>query len=184
MKQTLLLILFITCSLFSKAQNYVTTYDPATEQCGILWVASCHSTPAFWWVEDSVAYSFFDQWGYYHLDSTHTSQMTSRVIGIDKQGFTFPTDIKRTETYSGTTNASGAYTVTFPTSYSTTPNIQANIVNQSATNQYLRISSISTTGFTVNAYERSGINILGNIVLLSSVSNVSGATIHVLITEN
>src|SRR6218665_1630497 len=62
------------------------------------------------------------------------------------------TPTKRTEVYSGTTNASGVYTVTFPVAFSVAPNIQASITNQGSTNQYLRVSNISTTGFTINAY--------------------------------
>jgi hypothetical protein len=85
--------------------------------------------------------------------------------------------------YSGTSNASGVYTVTFAQAYSVAPNIQANIVNQSATNQFIRITSISTTGFTVNVFQRNSINLLGTDVLLFSTANVSGASVDVLITE-
>lgn len=90
---------------------------------------------------------------------------------------------KRRETYSGTTNGSGVYTVTFPVAFSAAPNIQANMTSQSVTNQYSRISAISTTGFTINVYSLVTNNVLGIINLTSSVANVSGATIDVLITE-
>lgn len=85
---------------------------------------------------------------------------------------------KRQETYSGTTNASGNYTVTFGTAYSSAPNIQASITSGSV-NQFLQITNISTTGFTVNVYS---FNVVLGVVQSSS-SNVSGATIDVLITE-
>lgn len=84
---------------------------------------------------------------------------------------------RRPEQYQGTTNASGNYTVTFATAYSTTPNIQANLINGSDT-QASRITSISTTGFTVLIRNRT--DVLG---LLPSYSNVVGASVHVLITE-
>lgn len=90
---------------------------------------------------------------------------------------------KRQETYSGTTNASGVYTVTFPQPYAAAPNIQANIVNQSATNQFLRVTSISATGFTVNVFARGSLNVLGIDVLLFTTTNVNGAAVDVLITE-
>lgn len=90
---------------------------------------------------------------------------------------------KRIETYSGTSNGSGVYTVTFGTSYSVAPNIQVSITNQSATNQYTRVSSVSTTGFTINAYSYVTNSLLGIISLTSTVSNLSGSTIDVLITE-
>lgn len=90
---------------------------------------------------------------------------------------------KRVETYSGTTNGSGVYTVTFGTPFSVAPNIQASITNQSTTNQYVRISSISTTGFTINAYSFNSNNLLGIISLLTTTSNVSGLTTDVVVTE-
>lgn len=86
-------------------------------------------------------------------------------------------------TYSGTTNSSGVYTVTFSEAYSVAPNIQANIVNQSNTNQFIRVTSISTTGFTINVFQRNSINLLGTDVLLFSTANVNGASVDVVITE-
>lgn len=85
--------------------------------------------------------------------------------------------IKRQETYSGTTSGSGTYTVTFSTSYSVAPNIQANIVGGTNTN-LIKITSISTTGFTVTVVNR--VDVVG---LLPSYSNVNGAAVDVLITE-
>lgn len=84
---------------------------------------------------------------------------------------------KRTEAYSGTTNASGNYTVTFGSAYSAAPNIQANIINGTNTN-LIKISSISTTGFTVNVVTR--VDVVG---LLPTYNNVNGASVDVLITE-
>lgn len=90
---------------------------------------------------------------------------------------------KRAETYSGTTNSSGVYTVTFGTAYSVAPNIQASITNQGATNQYLRVSSVSTTGFTINAYSFSTNTLLGIVSLVSTTTNINGASVDVLVTE-
>lgn len=84
---------------------------------------------------------------------------------------------KRQETYSGTTNSSGNYTVSFGTSYSVTPNIQANIINGSNTN-LIKITSISTTGFTVNVVNRTDV-----IGLLPSYTNVNSSSVDILITE-
>lgn len=84
---------------------------------------------------------------------------------------------KRRETYSGTTNSSGVYTVTFATSYSTTPNIQANIIGGSDI-QMIRITSISTTGFTVLVRE-----ITSLVGLLPTYNNVNGAIVDILISE-
>jgi hypothetical protein len=84
---------------------------------------------------------------------------------------------KRQETYSGSTNGSGVYTVTFGTSYSVAPNIQASIVGGSNTN-ILKVTSVSTTGFTITVVNRT--DVLG---LLPTYSNVSGALVDVLVTE-
>lgn len=90
---------------------------------------------------------------------------------------------KRQETYSGTTDASGNYTVTFSTAYSTTPNVQASITNQSSGNQFIRVSNVTTTGFTINVFQRNAVTLLGLEVLLAATANVSGALVDVLISE-
>lgn len=79
----------------------------------------------------------------------------------------------RQDTYSGTTNGSGNYTVTFGTTYSVTPNIQVTLTGGSNTQKY-KVISISTTGFTVNIVNEA----LGLIF-----TTVSGAPLDVLITE-
>lgn len=84
---------------------------------------------------------------------------------------------KRQETYSGTTNASGVYTVTFATAYPIAPNIQANIIG-ATDSQNIRITAISTTGFTVTVRNR--VDVIG---LLPTWVNVTGASVDVLITE-
>lgn len=96
---------------------------------------------------------------------------------IKQNNFPLVPTIKRQETYSGTTDGSGNYTVTFGTSYSVAPNIQPSIIGGSDT-QFYRITSITTIGFTVNIRNRT--DVLG---LLPSYSNVSGASVDVLITE-
>lgn len=85
--------------------------------------------------------------------------------------------VKRQESYSGTTNSSGQYTVVFSSSYSVTPNIQANIIG-APDNQNIRITSIGTTGFTVTVRNR--VDVVG---LLPTWSNVNGALVDVLITQ-
>lgn len=83
---------------------------------------------------------------------------------------------KRQEKYSGSTDATGIYSVTFTTAYSSVPDIQANVIN--GNNKWTQITNVSTTGFTVYIQLRT--DIAG---LLPTYSNVSGATIRVLISE-
>lgn len=106
---------------------------------------------------------------------------------IEADGFTIDSstiaDMSKTTAYSGTTNSSGVYTVTFASPYPVAPNIQANVVNQSSTDQFLRITSVSTTGFTINVFQRSPVTLLGISLLPGSVTNVTSASVDVLITK-
>jgi hypothetical protein len=115
------------------------------------------------------------------ISETQSLSLSSNSLSI-KSGTTIINTIslpidKRRETYSGSSNGSGVYTVTFGTSYSVTPNIQANWIG-AADNQNLRVTAISTTGFSVLARNR--VDVVG---LLPTWTNVSGASIDVLITE-
>lgn len=90
---------------------------------------------------------------------------------------------KRQETYSGTTNGSGIYTVVFPVAFSVTPNIQASMPVQANTNQYLRISALSTTGFTVNAYSFNTNTLLGIVGLVSATTALSSIAVDAMVTQ-
>lgn len=85
--------------------------------------------------------------------------------------------------YSGTTNSSGNYTVTFPSTYDILPNIQANIVGGNALQRSV-ITSITTTGFTINVVQQNTNTLLGIISLISTTTPVNGAKVDVLISEN
>ena len=110
----------------------------------------------------------------YSLPNVGTAGTYGKVT-TDSQGRV--TSGKRVETYSGTTNGSGNYTVTFGTAYSVAPNIQANIVGGTNTN-LIKITSVSTTGFTVNVVNRTDV-----VGLLPTYAVVNGASVDVLITE-
>lgn len=84
--------------------------------------------------------------------------------------------IKRQETYSGTTNSNGNYTVVFSTSYALAPNIQVNLIGSNIRD--VTTTTVSTTGFTINVQRRTDV-----IGLLPSYSNVNGTSVDVLITQ-
>jgi hypothetical protein len=107
----------------------------------------------------------------------------SGTYGLTSVSNGLVTSGKRQELYSGTTNGSGVYTVTFGTAFSVAPNIQASIPAQSATNQYLRISSVSTTGFTVNAYSFNTNTLLGIVSIISTTSPLTSLPVDVIVTE-
>jgi len=123
----------------------------------------------------------------YDASSTATHDEVAGVIKPDLQTgngrwlrlFNFPIsgNGKRQVTVSGTTNASGNVTGTFSPAFSIAPNIQANIINGTNT-QTIKITAISTTGFTVNVTNRN--EVLG---LLPTYSNVTGANVDILVTE-
>ncbi len=111
---------------------------------------------------------------------TNEIELPSQVGNAGRSLVTNGTSVlwgKRRETYSGTTNASGNYVVTFGTAYAAAPNIQANIIGGTNTN-LIKITAVSTTGFTVNVVTR--VDVVG---LLPSYNNVNGAAVDVLITE-
>jgi len=85
--------------------------------------------------------------------------------------------------YSGTTNSSGVYTLTFPNAYTVAPNVQVTYSNQTGTNQYFRVQSVTTSAVTIYAYSRGILNIsLVGDVLAGAVTNTSGANFDVLVT--
>ena len=73
-------------------------------------------------------------------------------------------DGPRIECFTGETDSSGNYQVTFVTSFSQIPFVAAAIQSQSV-NQFVRVSSVSETGFTVNAY---GFDTLGNALQIDT----------------
>jgi hypothetical protein len=88
----------------------------------------------------------------------------------------WPATPKKQETFLGTTSGAGNYTVTFGTAYATAPDVQPQIINPTD-NQFVRVTAVSTTGFTINA--RSRTDALG---LLPTFSNLNGVSISVLVT--
>lgn len=83
---------------------------------------------------------------------------------------------KREEIYSGTTNSSGVYSVTFGTPFPAAPNIQVCPIG--GNNKETQIVTVSATGFTVKIELRT--DVLG---LLPSYSNVNGRPVDVRIRE-
>ena len=111
------------------------------------------------------------------LSNTGVTAGTYGLLTVDAKGRV--TGGKRQETYSGTTDGSGNYAVTFGTSYPVAPNIQANPIGGS-TELFLKIVSVSTTGFTVNVFQRATVL---SLALSTATTAVSGQAVDVLITQ-
>jgi hypothetical protein len=106
---------------------------------------------------------------------------TSQYVRGDGSLATLPaaTAAKKVETFLGTTDASGNYTVTYGTAYTATPDVQPQIqAGSSSDTRTIRITASSTTGFTVNVRNRTDV-----VGLLPTYANVSGASVGVLVTE-
>lgn len=120
-------------------------------------------------------------YSYLELSNRANLSLTGNTLEISGGNSVNLPVTKRQETYSGTSNASGAYSVTFTTPYTVAPNIQANIVGGSA-NQFITMN-VTTTGFTTTVYQRNTVNLLATEVLLGTTVLVNGAKVDVLITE-
>lgn len=113
------------------------------------------------------------------LTTTGVSAGTYGLLTVDVKGRV--TAGKRQEIYSGSSNASGNYTVTFGAAYGAAPNIQAQLVG--GTDMQGTTSTVSTTGFTIHAWQRSALTVLGINLLSSASTNLSGGAIDVIVTE-
>lgn len=84
---------------------------------------------------------------------------------------------KRQEPYTGTTNASGIYTVAYATPYSTQPIVVPSIVTTDPRDVAM-VTASSTTGFTVQVQRR--VDVVG---LLPTYTNRSGIRVDAFIIE-
>lgn len=100
---------------------------------------------------------------------------TGGIVTINAQGRI--TSYKRQETYRGTTNASGLYTVTYATSYSTVPTVVPSFITTDPRDVAM-VTSSTTTGFTIQVQRR--VDVVG---LLPTYSNRSGVTVDVNVNE-
>lgn len=89
--------------------------------------------------------------------------------------------MRRVETFLGTSDAQGNYSITFAQTYSTPPDVQPQLVG-STFNQFIRIVSVSTTGAVVQVAQRNTVQLLGLEVLLGATVPISGAQISIQVT--
>lgn len=108
---------------------------------------------------------------------------TNQYVRGDGSLATFPSIpvAKRIETYAGTTDANGLITVTYPTAFSTVPNVQPGPVPDS-TMSWVMVSS-TTTGFSMRLVQRAVLTVATVQVLAGLVTNVVGSAAQVLVVE-
>lgn len=81
-------------------------------------------------------------------------------------------------TFEGVTNASGEFTVVFPTAFPQNPRVFASII--ATGNSYtFSFTSRTTTGCTVRVQERLSVSVLGIGVALFASSPVQGVTVNI-----
>ncbi len=91
--------------------------------------------------------------------------------------------IPRIETYNGTTNASGDFTVTYAVPFTVIPHVNPVTYPPADSTTRVRITAASTTGFTVKTERNAGVSLLGIDVLLLGTSNVASVPVRILVVE-
>lgn len=115
---------------------------------------------------------------------TNTNQLTNGsgfLTSVPAQtwaSITGKPTIKRTETFTGTTNASGVYTITYGTAFSSVPNVNPQLGVGATNKETIVMTASSTTGCSFKVETRN--DVLG---LLPTYANVNGRTVTVLVTE-
>lgn len=93
-----------------------------------------------------------------------------------------PGDTRRVEFYYGVTGANGIYSVVFSEPFPSIPHVNAEMVYPS-TESYLRITEVTSTGFSVHTYQRAGLSVLGLTLLSLATTNASGVAVSAMVAE-
>lgn len=93
---------------------------------------------------------------------------------------TIPT-VKRIETYTGTTNASGQMTVAYPLAFAQVPNVQT--PPPALPNQVWTLTASTVNGFTAVLSQRNVVTLLGLEVLLGAVVPVASSAAQIVVIE-
>lgn len=105
---------------------------------------------------------------------------TSQYVRGDGSLATLPA-ARRIETYTGTTDANGLYTVTYPSAFSSVPSVQPQ--PPTAANQVWVVVSSTANGFSLRLTQRASVNLLSVEVLLAATTNVAAAPAQVLVVS-
>lgn len=90
---------------------------------------------------------------------------------------------KRSETYSGVTDAGGDLVIVFAIPFPATPGLSAEVMPPSDGLTRLRITARSATGCTVHAERNASVNLLATDLLSLTLLNVAGVGVSVLAVE-
>ena len=90
--------------------------------------------------------------------------------------------LKRMETYAGTTNSSGVYSVVYSPAYTVTPEVHPQIISGTPS-QVITLTTSTRNGFTVTVTERTAVSVLGISVVSSTANPVNAASVSILVLE-
>lgn len=116
-------------------------------------------------------------------NSTNIGHLQSAVTALQTAVAALQAGRKREEVYEGTTNGSGIYTVVFPTPYSVTPHVNPVIYPPGNSVTRVRVTAVSTTGFTVQTETNGGLVVLGLSVLGLATTTVPSVSVSVYVRE-
>lgn len=103
-------------------------------------------------------------------------------LSIDADGVLSATPSRRIETYFGTTDGNGDYSVTYAPAFTEIPCVLPDLIS-TANSQTWRISDSTVNGFTVRVEQRSSVDVLGVQVVGFTTTPVSGAELNVTVME-
>jgi hypothetical protein len=114
-----------------------------------------------------------------YIDLTNKPTLFSGSYNDLSDKPTIPT-VRRMETFSGVTDASGNFTVTYSSPFPLAPHVSPQLISATPS-QVVRITSSTVNGFTVNVTNRASVTLLALEVLLAATTPVVGAAVSVTI---
>lgn len=105
------------------------------------------------------------------------------VVGGDNGILAWVNPPTKTYSMNGITDAGGNYTVTYPQAFAVTPNIMPVLTPPTDDSIDFRVTTESASGFTVRAFRRSGLTVLGITLLSFATTPVVGANLRVLVVD-
>ncbi len=99
-------------------------------------------------------------------------------------GAAWVTPLKRIETYNGTTDASGNYSVVYSPAFAATPHVNPVVYPAGDAITRVRVTAASATGFTVKTEKNNTLNVLGLDVLALGTVNVASVPVRIVVIES
>ena len=178
-----------TAGTYSSLTGIPSTFPPSAHSQAWSTITATPTTLSGYGITDGVSQSALTAaLGSYATNSALTAGLvtkfnvptgtTAQYVRGDGSLATLPV-ARRIETYSGTTNASGQITVTYPTAYPVAPVVQPPA--PALANQVWTTVASTTTGFTMQLNQRNTVTLLAVEVLLGATVPVNGTAATFLV---